>query len=73
MGFIGGIINPSLYMKKSAKGIVYIALYIEDNSMIGNMATIYNTIEALKNNGLVLKNCERAAGLFIMQDKVLKR
>ena len=58
LGFVRGNVNPCLYMKKSGKGIVYIALYIDDNLMIGNMATIDNTIEALKNKGLVLKIVE---------------
>ena len=31
LGFIGSNVNPCLYVKKSAKGIVYIALYIDDN------------------------------------------
>ena len=42
-------------MKKSAKGIAYIALYVDDNRMRGNMATMDNAIEALKNKGLLLK------------------
>ena len=42
-------------MKKGIKGRVYIALYVNDDLMIGNMATIDNDIEALKNKGLMLK------------------
>ena len=42
-------------MKKSAKSIVYIALYVDDNLMIGDMVAIDNTIAALKSKGLVLK------------------
>ena len=38
-------------MKKSAKGIVYIALYIDDNLMIGDMAAMDDAIEALKIKG----------------------
>ena len=45
-------------MKKSAKGIVYVPLYIDDNLMIGNMAAIVDAIEASKNKGLVLKVVE---------------
>ena len=55
MRLVGGNVDPCLYMKKSAKGIAYVTLYIDDNLMIGYMATIDNTIEALKNKGLVLK------------------
>ena len=31
-----------------------VALYVNENLMIGNMATLYNVIEVLKNKGLVL-------------------
>ena len=57
-GFIGGNIHLCLYIKKSAKGIVYVALYVDDNLMIGNNATIDDAILALKNKGLVLKIME---------------
>ena len=40
------------------KGIVYIASYIDDNLMIGDIAAIDDAIEALKNKGLVLKIVE---------------
>ena len=45
--FIGGNVDPFLYIKKSAKGIVYIALY--------DIKAIDNAIVALRNNELVLK------------------
>ena len=45
-------------MKKSANDIVYVPLYIDDNLMIGDMATIDDGIEALKGKGLVLKIVE---------------
>ena len=53
--FVGGSIDPCLYVKKSMKGIVYVVLYIDDNQMVGDIATIDDTVEALKNKGLVLK------------------
>ena len=56
--FVGGSIDPCLYVKKSVKGIVYVALYVGDNLMIGNMAAIDNAIEALKKKELVLKIVE---------------
>ena len=56
--FIGGNINPCLYFKKSVKGIIYVALYIDNNLMIGNSATIDDAILALKGKGLVLKIVE---------------
>ena len=57
-GFVKGSIDPCLYVKKDSKGIAYVALHIDDNLMIGNMAAIDSTIEALKSKGLVLKNVE---------------
>ena len=52
---IGGSINPCLYVKKSMKGIIYVALYLDNNLMVGNIATINDAIEVLKNKRLVLK------------------
>ena len=57
-GFVSGSINPCLYVKKSAKGIVYVALYIDNSLTIGDIATIDDAIEALKNKGLILKIME---------------
>ena len=57
-GFVGGSIDPCLYVKKSVKVIVYIALYVDDNLMIGDMATINNAIKAFKNKELVPKIVE---------------
>ena len=59
-GFVGGSIGPFLCVKKSAKGIVHKDLYVDDNIMVGDIATINNTIEALKSEGLVW--------LLILQD-----
>ena len=53
--FVGGSINTCLYVKKSTKGTVYIALNIDYNLMIGYIAAINDAIEAMKNNGLMLK------------------
>ena len=52
--FFGGSIDPSLYFKKSAKDIVYVALYVDDNLIIGDIATIDDDIEASKRKGLLL-------------------
>ena len=57
-GFVGGSINSCLYVKRSMKGIVYVALYVDDNLMISNNATIDDAILALKNKRLVLKIME---------------
>ena len=55
---MGGNVDSSLFVKKSEKGIVYVALYVDDNLMIGNVEAINNSIAALKKNGLVLKIVE---------------
>ena len=36
-GFIGGNVNPCLYVKKNEKGGLYIALYIYDNILMGDI------------------------------------
>ena len=56
--FIEGIIDLCLYVKKSMKGTVYVALYVNDNLMVGNIATVDNAIEALASKGLILKIAE---------------
>ena len=47
-GFIKGSINLCLYVKKIVKGFVCVALCIDDNLMIDNMAAIDDALEALK-------------------------
>ena len=44
-----------LYVKKITKGVVYLAFYLDDNLMIGDIVTIDDAVEALKKKGLVLK------------------
>ena len=63
-GFVGGCINPCLYVKKRMKGIVYVALYVNDNLMTGDITTINDAIEVLKNKGLVLKIVEELQDYF---------
>ena len=46
LGFIRGNVDPCLYVKKSAKGILYIALHVDDNLMIENMVEIVDAIVA---------------------------
>ena len=58
-------------VKKSAKGIVYVALYVDDNLMVGNIAAIGDAIEALS-KGTDTKNHGRAAGLFVMQNQIFR-
>ena len=58
LGIIGGSVNLCLYVKKSAKCVVYIVLYIDDNLMVRDMVAIDDVISALKNNQLALKVME---------------
>ena len=39
-------------------GVVYVALYVDDNLMIGDIAAINDAIEVLENKGLILKIVE---------------
>ena len=55
IGFTGGDVDPCLYMKKSKKGLVFIALYVDDNLMVGHPKAIDEAIEGMKKHGLVLK------------------
>ena len=55
MGFIGGNANPFLYVKKSEKGLTYIASYVDSSLMMGDDKAIADAMTALKENGLVLK------------------
>ena len=54
VGFIGGNADPCLNMKKGAKGIVYVGLYVDDNFIVGNPEAIDEVIETSQENGLVL-------------------
>ena len=56
--FVGGNVYPCLYVNKSAKGIVYVALYIDDNLMVGDVKAIDDMTAALKKNGLVVEVME---------------
>ena len=46
-GFVGGNANPCFHVKKSAKGVVYVALYVDDNFMVGNLEAIDEAIVAI--------------------------
>ena len=55
IGFTGGDVDPCLFVRRSSKGICFIAIYVDDNLLVGHPAAIEETIELLKENGLVLK------------------
>ena len=58
VGFARGTVDPCLHMKKSLKGIIYVALYVDDNLMMGNPKAIDKAVEQLKKNRLELKVIE---------------
>ena len=47
--------DQCLFLKKSKKGLVLIALYVDDNLMIGHPKAIKDAIKEMKKFGLVLK------------------
>ena len=55
IGFIGSNVDPCLWMRRDKKGLIYIALYVDDNLLIGTQEAIDDTIEQLRAQGLVLK------------------
>ena len=55
IGFSGGFIDPCLFSRKNENGLVLIALYVDDNLMIGHSEAINEAIAQLRQNGLVLK------------------
>ena len=55
IGFVGGDVDPCLYMRRNKFGIVFIAIYVDDNLMVGHPAAIEDAIEGMKQNGFILK------------------
>ena len=55
LGFVEGNVDPCLYIKKTVKHVVYVAPYIINNLMVGDVVAIEKTISALKSNQLELK------------------
>ena len=49
--FIEDNVNPCLYMKKTKKGVVYLALNIDNNLFIGNPEAIDEIVELPQKNG----------------------
>ena len=40
IGFEGGDVDPCLYMKRDKNGLIYVALYVDDNLLIGDETAI---------------------------------
>ena len=64
VGFNGGNVDPCHYIKKSSNTTVYVALYIDVNSMVGNHEVIDEVIEALQKYELLLKVVEDCRTIF---------
>ena len=55
IGFKGGDVDPCLYRRQDEDGLVFVALYVDDNLMVGHPNPIQKTIKELQANGLTLK------------------
>ena len=55
IGFKEGDVEPYLMWRHDEKGLIYIALHVEDYFFVGTDETIKDTIAHLHANGLVLK------------------
>ncbi len=55
IGFEGGDGDPCLYVSKSEKGLVFIAIYKDDNLLVGNEEAIDEVIKLLQREGFSLK------------------
>ncbi len=55
ISFEGGDVDPCLYVCKSEKGIVFIAIYIYDNLLVGNEEAIDEVIKLSQREGFSLK------------------
>ena len=54
IGFEGGYADPCLFTRKDDKGIIFIALYVDDCLCIGNEAAIKDMVHSLRNRDLKL-------------------
>ena len=48
---VGVIVDPCLYLNKSKKVVEYVALYINDNLMVGNSKAIMMQLKPLMKMG----------------------
>ena len=58
IGFVGGDVDPCLLMQNNEKGLIYVAVYVDDNFLIGTNEAIEDTIASLRAKGLVLKETD---------------
>ncbi len=55
IGFNCEKVDPCLFWKRFQKGVVFMAIYVDDNMIVGHPKAIDDTIEQLEKNGLVVK------------------
>ena len=55
LGFQDGLVDPCLMVKKTEKGIVYIAIYVDDCLLIGDSAVMEETVKDIRASGFNLK------------------
>jgi hypothetical protein len=55
IGFTGGEVEPCSFFRRDEDGIVFIAVYVDYNLIVGSPKAVNKTIDQLKRQGLVLK------------------
>ena len=56
IGFEGGEVDPFLYVRESTEfGRIYIALYVDDNLIVGKEEAINEVIQELRDKDFTLK------------------
>jgi hypothetical protein len=55
IGFKGDDADKCLFCRRCKKGICYIAVYVDDNLMVGDIDAIDDTIKSLEKHGYILK------------------
>ena len=55
IGFEGADVDPCLMMRHDEKGLIYVAVYVDDNFFVGTDEVIEDTVSHLKSKGLILK------------------
>ena len=51
LGLVGGNTNPCFYVQKSEMGVLYVALYMDDNLMVGDVEAIDEALAVVKETG----------------------
>ena len=55
LGFLGGDVDPCLFTRKDEYGLVFVAIYVDDNLVVGHKKAVDRTITQLREEGLMLK------------------